>query len=325
MFRKVSLMHEEMQSIYLRQLNQEYLDLYFDPVVKSAMRKKKLRWFDYIKITVDFIWYRRYMELYKKLVSKIKKDLQVNEIKFGVPYAASEETKDYKVFRTVVYTCIFGDYIQLQNPMYMNPNYDYYVITDSPIADNCQWKTFDYQSKEFYSTIRDLSPREKNRWFKLHPHLLFPEYDYSVYLDGRIRLISDIMPMVNGMEGKILGVHLHATKMDCLYEGAKTVLASRKAPKDMVAKQLDFYKREGYPAHNGLFENGILIRNHNDSLCMKVMEEWWNQLCEFTVRDQLSLNYVLWKNHVDKNRILILGNNIYRNPNFRFFEMRGIS
>ena len=126
--------------------------------------------------------------------------------------------------------------------------------------------------------------------------------------------------MVCAMKDKILGVHLHSTGMTCIYEAAKAVLAANKAPKDMVQLQMITYKNEGYPANRGLFENGVLIRQHNDKQCIKLMEEWWTQLKTFTVRDQLSLNYVIWKNKINKNQILILGNNIYRNPCFRFEE-----
>lgn len=315
-------MREDIQSIQLRQLNQEYLELFFNPTVRSAIRKSKLKWLDYLKIPADFIRYGRYMELKNKIKSKVSTTPLQAKYSFGIPFIKPDIMKNYKEKKVVVYTCIFGDYIEVQNPMYRNPSYDYYIITDSPLEDNCLWKTFQYESKDYYSNIKHLSPREKNRWFKLHPHLLFPDYEYSVYMDGRIRLIADVMPMVDAMEQKFLGVHLHATKMDCLYEGAKTVLASKKASREKVEMQMQAYKNEGYPKHQGLFENGILIRNHNNRLCIEVMEEWWNQLCKFTIRDQLSLNYVLWKYHVDKNMILILGDNIYKNPNFRFYEVR---
>lgn len=41
----------------------------------------------------------------------------------------------------------------------------------------------------------------------------------------------------------------------------------------------------------------------------KIMDEWWEELCENSYRDQLSLAYVLWKNGKTIDYVKKLGNN----------------
>lgn len=46
----------------------------------------------------------------------------------------------------------------------------------------------------------------------------------------------------------------------------------------------------------GLTENNVIYRKHKDPRCIKVMEDWWYMVENYSRRDQLSLFYVLWKN-----------------------------
>ena len=41
---------------------------------------------------------------------------------------------------------------------------------------------------------------------------------------------------------------------------------------------------------------GVTLRRHNEKDCIKVMEDWWKEIRYGSKRDQLSFNYVAWKN-----------------------------
>lgn len=58
-------------------------------------------------------------------------------------------------------------------------------------------------------------------------------------------------------------------------------------------------KKAGFPEHYGLGENNILYRRHNEPALVRVMEDWWYFLENYSRRDQLSFVYVLWKNGFD--------------------------
>ena len=64
-----------------------------------------------------------------------------------------------------------------------------------------------------------------------------------------------------------------------------------------------FLKSEKYPEHNGLLFASVLIRKHHDENLKKVMEDWWYCVKNYSKRDQLSFNYVAWKNNFVPNTI----------------------
>ena len=61
--------------------------------------------------------------------------------------------------------------------------------------------------------------------------------------------------------------------------------------------QVSKYLKEGYPQNNGLATNPILLRKHNDINVIKTMEDWWLEIKHNSRRDQLSFNYIAWKNN----------------------------
>ena len=62
-------------------------------------------------------------------------------------------------------------------------------------------------------------------------------------------------------------------------------------------KQVSKYLKEGYPQNNGLATNPILLREHHNPDIIKTMEDWWIEIKYGSRRDQLSFNYVAWKNN----------------------------
>ena len=38
-----------------------------------------------------------------------------------------------------------------------------------------------------------------------------------------------------------------------------------------------------------------MVRKHNKKDCIELMEKWWNEINNYSHRDQLSFNYIVWK------------------------------
>ncbi len=77
--------------------------------------------------------------------------------------------------KVAIYTCIIGDYDNLLEPIYSNKFMDFYIVTDRIRKQNSQWK--EIYSKDFECMYgRNLDNQRINRFFKLHPYVLFPEY-----------------------------------------------------------------------------------------------------------------------------------------------------
>ena len=65
-----------------------------------------------------------------------------------------------------------------------------------------------------------------------------------------------------------------------------------------------------------MLEATIIIRKHNEDLCVSLMRSWWDEFINGVQRDQISLPYVLWKNKFSMSDLYLLGDNEYANPRF---------
>ena len=63
-----------------------------------------------------------------------------------------------------------------------------------------------------------------------------------------------------------------------------------------MRKQVDRYRKAGYPADNGLVSGAIIFRKNASPTVKKINEDWWREIESGSVRDQLSFDYVAWKN-----------------------------
>lgn len=196
----------------------------------------------------------------------------------------------------VVYTCITAHYDELYNHTYMNPDWDYVCFTDDlTIANdnNSLW-----QLRPLVYT--KLDPVRNQRWHKLHAHSLFPEYEYSLWIDSNIDILTpavfdDVYTAIENKQQISIAPH---PERDCLYDEMQACIDHKKDTLENMHSQIENYKTAGFPSHYGLFETNIMFRSHNSSKIMKVMNDWWRWIKNYSKRDQLSLTYVLWKNKV---------------------------
>ncbi len=193
--------------------------------------------------------------------------------------------------KIVVYTAIVNNYNPLRNPAHIDPEIDYVCFTDQPkwfaLTNNTIWKGRPFPKS-------NLDPTRANRQVKLLPHRFFPEYDYSIYVDGSIRIIGDIRALLEKYAYPSMLSFNHPLR-SCIYEEGQVCIEMRKEDPQVITRQLDMYRSEGFPENFGLIEGGVLIRRHNDPTIIKLMEEWWHELLTQSRRDQLSFPYVAWR------------------------------
>ena len=197
----------------------------------------------------------------------------------------------------IVYTCIVGDYDWVLPPVWRSANARFICYTDRPSRSISGWEL-----KPVDACLLGCPPAMINRWYKLLPHEHLPSSEWSLYMDGHIRLISDPLPLIveaERLEAKMaLPIHPFRTS---IWEEQAACLAQGKILPDEVStleSQLRFYKEEGFDCQVPLTENNILLRKHEDPSVVNAMTEWWGQLDRFTKRDQISLPYVLWKSRL---------------------------
>lgn len=211
--------------------------------------------------------------------------------------------------RIAVYTGIFGGYDEICLPRVQPPNIDYYFISDEPPVYGNPFQWIDARSV-IPNNITD--PIKKNRYIKMHAHKLFPQYRYSVYIDGNITLIADASMFVQKNKSGVSAFML--PWRDCVYYEAFAVVNDRRVLAEDVSRQMRRYLEEGMPMHYGLPEMSVIAMEHGKSECIGVMETWWREFVTGAQRDQLSFMYAMWKNGMGLADMMSLGDDVRNSP-----------
>ncbi|EMR02348.1 glycosyltransferase domain-containing protein [Cesiribacter andamanensis] len=216
--------------------------------------------------------------------------------------------------KIAIYTSIMGGYEGLL-PQRKIKGADFICFSDTPLKAR-PWKTL-------VVTPPPLDPTRQNRYYKLLPHLYLPGYEASIYIDGNVVVEGNVVEWAwELLEKKAMWAFDHKqsslTGRDCLYEEHQVLLTfmhngSLKDDPSVMNRQIARYRAEGYPAHNGLNVNTVLIRKHHDSHVIKTMELWWEEVRTGSKRDQLSFNYAAWKTGLDFG---IVPGKVSRHPHF---------
>ncbi len=214
--------------------------------------------------------------------------------------------------RIAVYTVITGDYDDVLEPYCMPDNCDYFLYTDRDFDDsNSAWTR-----RKLPPGLNGLSDAAKNRYLKMHPHELFADYNYSIYVDGNIQIFTDMTEYINMLGPKGIGTHLHPER-HCVYEELEAVVARGKESSENAGRHALYLEETGMPRQYGLLECNVIAREHHNSVCVRIMEQWWKEYMEYAKRDQISLPHVLYMNGIRVEEVGVLGDNIRANPSFR--------
>lgn len=219
----------------------------------------------------------------------VKKIVKYNDL-------IDEETENYFEFmkrkQIAVYTCIVGDYDELREPLSVSSECDYFVISDKKPEKDSVFRYIDIKSV-LPECIADNT--RKNRFCKINAHKIFPQYRYSIYFDGNMQLEQTIIAFIKKLPETRL-ITLCPNYWNSVYREMISILQNGRDDEQIIRKQAEDYWLSGMPDDYGGFMCGILIREHNNPVCVKIMSEWWEQLEKYSKRDQVSLPYALWKN-----------------------------
>jgi len=211
----------------------------------------------------------------------------------------------------VIYTVIFGKYDVLKKPKIINDKIKYVCITDK------RKKCHPWEIRIVKPEYENL--RRESRKYKILSHRFFKEYDYSIYLDGRFTITSDLSKYIEDWLGKNDLAVLKHPKRDCLYMEAKACIEGGLDDSLLIQEQIKRYRKEGYPEHNGLTAPGFIIRKHTKKI-QKFNEMWWNEVKNFSFRDQISFCYVIFKYNLNYSIIPIA--TPFNRKNVEFVKLR---
>ena len=142
----------------------------------------------------------------------------------------------------------------------------------------------------------NLSIIKTQRYVKTHPHIFFPKYDLSIYMDSNFIIKGDLDEFLMRILSPKHSIYiLEHPERNQIQEEFKMVKILKKDNKSMIDEIKERYNHMNFPDNTGLIESCLMIRKHKEVTCINIMEIWFKEIRKYSHRDQLSFNYVLWK------------------------------
>lgn len=196
--------------------------------------------------------------------------------------------------QTVIYTVLTGGYDDLRQPEEICGNCDYICFSNDIQSEQIgvwQIRRLDYHHDK---------PVRESRFPKLNPHLVLPEYEYSLYLDANIAIRHSVYEKIRNLVKQDVSLAMipHPER-NCVYQEAMILTAWEIGEPNLIYRQTKFLLKNHFPQNHGLFTGGMIFRKHNHPDIINFSECWWNLYCRFSSRDQLGLTYALYKTHLE--------------------------
>ena len=196
---------------------------------------------------------------------------------------------DIKDNELVVYTAFTGDYDSLKEPDFVDDNTRYVCFTQNPDLKSDTWEIIQMED----STLDD---NRIAKQYKVFPNKYFPDNKYSFWLDGSFKIVGSIREYVYKYINSPMLTVVHPER-DCIFDEALSSIQFPRYSNYTILKQVEKYRNEGMPNHYGLPVLGAIFRQHNDPVIVDLMNQWWEEIINYTNQDQLSFTYLMWKNN----------------------------
>ena len=233
-----------------------------------------------------------FLIIIQKKISKINIILLNN--KYNGNANSFNNMNSIKKLRKVVYSVILGNYDEIKK-IQLQSGYDYFLFSD--IYNNSFIKT-NWTILQIPEQVRNLniSRVKKQRYLKLHPHLFFQNYDFSIYIDATFSIIGDLNEfLLRILSPKYYIYSLEHPERNTVLSETFAVVQYYKEKNSMAKMIRNKYKQENFTDNTGLLESCIIIRRHNEEKCIDLMNNWFGEIKNNSHRDQLSFNYIIWK------------------------------
>lgn len=193
--------------------------------------------------------------------------------------------------RKVIYTCIIGAYDNLLQPEVIDESFDYILFVKRGMKTRQKigvWQVRELEIEGEDNTIL-------SRYPKMLPHVVLPEYDYSLWMDGNISISSmDFYNAINRKieQGSVYSGVKHPNK-DCVYMDIEGCVHVKRDKTINIYRALRFLLSVDFPAHYGMYENNIILRRHDSEKVQRFGTMWWSLYQKYPRRDQFTAPYCL--------------------------------
>lgn len=186
-----------------------------------------------------------------------------------------------------IYTTLFGEIDKL-NPV-INPvkGIDYICFTDRE-RDAKGWTQIIVDPKQPTDNLNA-------KVFKVLPHQHLQNYEYSMFVDANTVFLGRTGELIDiCLSGGDFVMWQHPLREDTLTEVCAIISHLRHGP-EKILEQIQHYVEQGLPRNAGVFEASFIWRRHMSPDVSNFMDKWWEHICKFSSRDQISLSYLVWE------------------------------
>lgn len=200
--------------------------------------------------------------------------------------------------KKVVYTAVTDGY-ELHPVINRRDDWDFICFAESGLR--CQgWEVELIDRKDILVDNQlMLSDKAKaTKRIKILPHLFVRDHDVSIWIDSSLQFkngisLNDLTRDFIG-SNKLIRIREHPYRR-CIYREAEEVVRIGLDTRECVDAVMARYRREKFPENFGLAESNFLLRKHGAESLIAFSRAWWENVENFSRRDQLSFDYIRWK------------------------------
>ena len=192
----------------------------------------------------------------------------------------------------VIYTSLIGqnEGINIQ-PFFKGSNFKRICFTDDKNIQSDDWEI---------NYINGILPRDNarsQRNLKIRPHIMFPDYKYSLYLDNTIQLKVSIEEFITYIvsnsylknQNSFVCIPFHSFREKLIDEFNICAEDNLDDQAKFLEQMKDYIFTNEKIFNERPFWNAILLRSHNDINVINFSETWFAHVNRYTRRDQLSI------------------------------------
>lgn len=149
-----------------------------------------------------------------------------------------------------MYSCVTGGYDNVYNTIlksepYYEKDTHFVLFTDSLAPGNIQRGKITWEIRPLVWK-HPTNDRRTSRWHKIHSHMLFPDAQYTVWIDGTqiIRKIFVAHDLVRRYIGKKHIATFRHPQRNCIYREAEKCITLKKDNPTIINIQVKKYRKE---------------------------------------------------------------------------------
>lgn len=206
--------------------------------------------------------------------------------------------------KSVVVTANFGNKDVVSSHLVYDKCSDYYYYTDSENISLNHTKVIHCGDKNSNKTLlaRKVKTLIEEYYFS---------YDIYTWIDGCFRQKHSLEPLLENLynDDECDMVLVEHPAYDCAYGHANNLYDRSIITKDEYDNIKEFLTNVDFPKKFGLFATGYFSCKINEKT-LKLMEEWYYMISHYSVRDQITLPYLIKKHNIEYRTIKF--NDLYK-------------